>query len=151
MGLSMRITAKMRARVSGLLHNLSAAILVVHLVVGCCAHHAHDCPQTCEARHSEGTGDDAGTPCDGHSHNEQGQTNDHHHGPDECRGVKCSFVRAANDTIAKAILQLCQAQVAPLLDDVSASPGILSEQHFFAAGRLLLPVRLHLANQVLLI
>ena len=141
----------MRARVFKLFHSLSAAILVVHLMVGCCAHHAHDCPQTCDARHPAETGDDSGSPCDRHSHDEQGQSENHHHAPQECHGVKCLFVRTTNDTTAKAFAQPCQAQVAPLLDDALASLGILSEQHFFSTGRLLLPVRLHLAKQVLLI
>lgn len=147
----MRITAILRARVSSLLHNLSAAILVVHLLVGCCAHHAHDCPQTCDARHSEGTEDDAGAPCDGHSHDEQGQTTNHHHGPNECHGVKCSFVRTTNETMAKAFFQPCQAHVTPDFDALFASSGVFADQHLYPAGRLLLPVRLHLANQVLLI
>ena len=135
---------------SGLLNNLSAAILVVHLVVGCCVHHAHDCPQTCDAGHSEGMGDE-GAPCDGHSHGEQGQTTDHHHGTDECQGVKCAYVRTANDTIAKVLLQPRLVHVTPVLDEDSVLQGVFSEQHTLNSGRLLLPVRLHLANQVLLI
>ena len=134
---------------SSLLNNLTAAILVVHLVVGCCAHHAHDCPQTCDARHSQGMGHDAGAPCDAHSSDEPGQTTDHHHGTNECQGAKCSYLRTANDTIAKAFLQPRLAHVTPMLADDSALVGVFSEQHTLASGRLLLPVRLHLANQVL--
>ncbi len=149
--LSMRITAKPRLPVSGLLNNLSAAILVVHLVVGCCAHHAHDCPQTCDARHSRGMGHGASAPCDGHSSGHPDQTTDHHHGTDECQGVKCSYLRTASDTLAKAFLLPRLAHVTPVLADDSALVGGFSEQPALASGRLLLPVRLHLANQVLLI
>jgi hypothetical protein len=38
-----------------------------------------------------------------------------------------------------------------LFDNTIALVNIVSEQRFFATGRLLLPLRLHLANQVLLI
>ncbi len=136
---------------SGLLNNLTAAILVVHLLVGCCAHHAHDCRQACDARHAQGMGHDAGAPCDGHSSGEPGQTTDHHHGSDECQGGKCSYLRTANDTLAKAFLQPRLTHVTPILADDSALVGVFSEQPALASGRLLLPVRLHLANQVLLI
>jgi hypothetical protein len=41
--------------------------------------------------------------------------------------------------------------VAPLFQDLSSLAGIANEQHSFATGRLLTPIRLHPANQVLLI
>ncbi|MGA2797261.1 MAG: hypothetical protein ABSE63_06780 [Thermoguttaceae bacterium] len=40
---------------------------------------------------------------------------------------------------------------APLFQALSSQAGIANEQRFFAAGRLLTPIRLELANQVLLI
>jgi len=47
--------------------------------------------------------------------------------------------------------QPSQAFVAPPVCDVSSLLGVSFEQRFFSTGRLSLPVRLHLANQVLLI
>jgi hypothetical protein len=40
---------------------------------------------------------------------------------------------------------------APLFQELPSLAGIADEQHCFAAGRLLTPIRLHPANQVLLI
>jgi hypothetical protein len=40
---------------------------------------------------------------------------------------------------------------APLFQDLSSPAGIANERHCFATDRLLTPIRLNLANQVLLI
>jgi hypothetical protein len=60
-------------------------------------------------------------------------------------------VRSSNDTVIQLILERCPAP-SGLLSDQGSSPLRASfPQHAFSSGRLLLPVQLYLANQVLLI
>ena len=128
---------------SRLLRILTAVVLTVHLMVGCCVHHAHACEseghsppiQGLNAPHSDC--DDS--PCNGSDH-----------GPQKCDGQKCSFVRSS-PILNYLLTKPFQGFVIPLLGKTLSLAGIVSEQHFLTTGRLLLPVRLHLANQVLLI
>jgi len=122
---------------------LTAALLVAHFTVGCCAHHAHACDGMDRPLPAQG----AATP-DGQC---PGSGVDHaHHGPHDCQGGKCSVV-SPNRTVRDGFVPPFQTFSAPLLDDLPALVGNAAEQRFFPTGRLLLPVRLHLANQVLLI
>lgn len=133
-----------RDRMAGLWRIITAALFVAHLMMGCCAHHSHGC---------EGTGhsfsdDDAthGDRCDsrdGHSQNGS-------HAPHGCHGNPCSFVlpcQLANPSDS----QLCQTFVALLVDYGASQLGIASRQRSTPPGRFSPLVRLHLANQVLLI
>ena len=132
---------------AGLFRILIAAALVVHLAVGCCAHHAHGC---------DGPEDTSPAQCpatpDGHGRDTSGGHADHsHHGPDDCQGAKCSVV-ALSRPIRDTFSQPSEAFVVPVLDDEFASlTGILVTHRSMPSGRRSLPVRLHLANQVLLI
>jgi hypothetical protein len=113
-------------------------------MVGCCCHHAH--ADDCCARIPLSNADaapDSQYPC-GHNHDQQ-------HGQNDCHGIKCSFLRTLSVTASKSLLQLCQITVALPTGTVSALPGASVEQHSISTGRLLWPVRLHLANQVLII
>jgi hypothetical protein len=124
---------------------LTAGLLVAHLMVGCCAHHAHACDGEDHSLPTQGATTLPGGQCSGN------HADDTHHGPPDCKGGRCSFVLPANNTIVQSLVRLCQAPAALLLDDVFASSGNSSEQPSLLTGLLLLPVRLHLANQVLLI
>ncbi|MGD0655321.1 MAG: hypothetical protein ABSA16_13330 [Thermoguttaceae bacterium] len=129
---------------SGSCRILTASMLIFHLMVGCCMHHAHACDD-----------DDQSPPasvvvvpddqCPAH------QPDHSHHGRHDCQGVKCSFVRTTDDTVAKSLDQVYKAPAALLFNDVFAPSDDSFERHFFHAGRLLPPIRLYLANQVLLI
>jgi hypothetical protein len=120
-----------------------AATLLVHLMVGCCSHHAHDCESAALSSpvHSHATHDDQ-CPENGSDHS--------HHGADDCEGVKCSFVRS-NQIASDSFGRPSQAFLVAVPCDPAAVVGIVSERHFVAADWPALPVRLHLANQVLLI
>ena len=122
---------------------VTAAILVVHLIVGCCAHHAHACDGHGHSPSARGDATSGGRcPESGGDHSR--------HGPKDCQGAKCSFVSPSR-TVSDSFVPPLQASCARLLDDPASPLGVGSEQHSRATGRLLLPVRLHLANQVLLI
>ena len=118
---------------------LSAVTLVVHLLVGCCAHHAHAC---------DATGLSA---LEGHTRGDCGETADHsHHGPDDCQGVKCSFVSSSRPASDSAVFCI-SAFFTALPDRELSQVGSVHGQFPVASGRLALAVRLHLANQVLLL
>jgi hypothetical protein len=121
----------------------TAATFVVHLTVGCCSHHAHGC----EGAFGPSSAQDHATydgqcPENGSDHS--------HHGPQHCQGEKCSFISPSR-TVSDSLSQPFQASVAVLLNDLPLPSGISSGQRFLPMSQHSLPVRLHLANQVLLI
>jgi len=131
-------------RMTGLWRVLTAVMLVTHLLVGCCAHHAHAC---------EGYPASGQDPAASHGECPDGQhhPSDHaDHGPYDCLVSPCSFItsdRTAGDSFPDGL----QAVTMPLPEEAASLRGVLSGQRFSPTGRLALPVRLHLANQVLLI
>lgn len=122
---------------------LTAVALVVHLTVGCCAHHAHACEG--KGRLSPVRSDaapDGQRPESGSDHS--------HHGANDCRGSKCSSVSDGR-SVGDSFVPRFQASFAVVLDAPPSLVGFNHEQCTLSSGRLLLPVRLHLADQVLLI
>jgi len=132
---------------SRLFRILTAVVFAVHLMVGCCAHHAHACDSQDQSPPAQGA-----VTTDGQCHEspDSGEGAGHPHGPQDCQGDKCSFVLPSQPA-NNSFVQPLQAFVIVLLTDQSFFVGTGSEQCFFATGWLLLPVRLHLANQVMLI
>jgi hypothetical protein len=136
-----------------LLRIATAAIFLFHLTVGCCAHHAHACDgqgHSPLAQASATPGDQcSGSPCSGAEHPDT-EADHSHHGPQDCQGNPCS-VAPSSRTVGDSLGQPSQAFVVPPVCDHSSLVGVSFEQRFFPTGRLSLSVRLHLANQVLLI
>lgn len=124
---------------SRLIRILTAVVFTVHLLVGCCAHHAHACE--CQ----EGMQPAHGQCPDSH----EGKTDHSQHGPQDCQGSQCSFVASISPS-SDAFVQPSQAFVTALFTDQTSLVDAGSEQHCFPTGRLL-SVRLYLVNQVLLI
>lgn len=125
---------------AGLARILSIATLIVHLVVGCCSHHAQGCEsKDCSAATSEPTPDGRCPQC----------LCDHHE-TEDCQRCKCSLP-SPRRAVAGSVLPRSQASIAALTDSGLSGAGIASRERFRATGRLLMPIRLHLANQVLLI
>ena len=125
---------------SRLFRILTAVVFAVHLMVGCCAHHAHACESQGDVQPAHGQCPD--------SH--EGETDHSDHGPQDCQGSPCSFV-ASSSPSSHSFAQPSQTFVIALLTDQPSLVGTGSKQHCFATGRLLLSVRLYLVNQVLLI
>jgi hypothetical protein len=121
---------------------LIAVTLVVHMMVGCCAHHAHACEGHLSRAHGGATHDSQslGNGC-GHSRP---------HATTCCQGERCSFV-SPDRPVSELLAFSCQTFCTAVLDDQPPLVGFGTAQISIASGRLLLPVRLHLANQVLLI
>jgi len=133
---------------SRLFRILTAVVFAVHLMVGCCWHHAHACDSQDHSPPAQGA-----VTTDGQCHEspDSGAGADHpNHGPQDCQGSHCSFV-SSNNPNSYSLVQPSQAFVTVLLTGQPSLVGTGSEQHCFATGRLLLSVRLYLVNQVLLI
>jgi len=128
---------------AGLCRILTAALVLAHFTMGCCAHHAHACGCMDHSLPVHG----AITPdskCAGSG------ANNTHHCPDDCQGSRCSVVLPSR-AVSESFVQCFQASFIPLLDDAPSLCVILSGQYFFSTDRLLPPIRLHLVNQVQLI
>lgn len=125
---------------------LTIAAFAAHILMGCCAHHGHACEATAQAvSECEDSASHEACP-EGHG----SDSGHHHHGPRDCQGGQCSFVLPSHGA-GLSLSQLSPAFVVPLVvADVSVVDAA-AEQRLFIANRLLLPVRLHLVNQVLLI
>jgi hypothetical protein len=125
-------------------------VVLAHAVLGCCWHHVHACGEAHDHLALAGwehhwAGDDhPSAGCADCSHRG--------HGRDDCRGVKCSFVVGAKEKPGArlAVSSFSSAPTAPAADGL-AGDARREEHLFFGAGSGLLPVRLHLLHQVLLI
>lgn len=133
----------------GFLSTLTATLLALHTVLGCCWHHTHSCVS---ADHAAPTlsdecscddGDHDGQPAHG---NKPGCPNGH-----ECHGNTCVVAHVSKVNWPGLTLL---PQSLPIASAVSGSPfcnHAVDSQAFFAADALLPPLRLHLVCHVLLI
>ena len=130
----------------GLWRKLIASLLVAQLLTGsCCAHHAGLCDATAQRCPSHETAMSTHQDSDCLAAAPQQPHNRHQ----DCQVGPCSTV-LINRVISLPI-QLSHVQAVPLLCDLLAQIGNPSEQCSLQSDGRLLPIRLHLANQVLLI
>lgn len=136
-----------------MVRSLTAAALAVHLVLGCCEHHALACLEEGHSQHhaAPATALDAAHDC--HGECPDGRSGGPHRGAHECHGAPCSFVRPSHETTAASLLMLGQPHFVLMAagPPASAAASFGSWRQFLPTGPLPLPVRLHLAHQVLLI
>jgi hypothetical protein len=129
---------------------LTAALFVVHLMVGCCAHHAH----ACHSDHSSSPAQNEATahdPCAGASGCVKGHAP---HGLHGCQEVTCSFIHSANRFLAdRSSFQIDQTSAVPLVEEDASLLGVSCTGQFFSASSdgLIPPVPLHLLHQIFLI
>jgi hypothetical protein len=140
----------------GFVSHVTAVFLLAHTLLGCCWHHVHACG------HEHGVFALIGWEHDGdlrhgHAVGASKPSGDRHPDRDECRGSKCNFVAAKDEFVvtknltARSPAAAWQLAGLPCLAVDRARVGGLLHPALVRAGVLLLPVRLHLANQVLLI
>lgn len=128
--------------------NLLVATMLLHAVLGCCLHHSHvEEGGNVSPQVSTST---ASSPC--HEHGQgSGPSGSHQHDGDPCHEAKCVFVRPPQED------QVAEATSLGAIDTVfSALEAICVGQTHSSALRNVpsfcdLPVRSHLAKQVLLI
>ena len=133
----------------GFLSHLTAALLAVHTVLGCCSHHAHACGRECQPVSSVESPDsdashDAGrcTTQDSDSHQ--------NHGLRDCQGSRCVFFSPAKGDLNAALQHSLPSCIYAESGDLSLRAAAASRLPL-AADALLPPLRLHLAYQVLLL
>jgi hypothetical protein len=132
----------------GFLSILTAVVLLAHAVLGCCAHHEHACgqPHSHMALTSE-------HPCADTTHEHSAvtpeQSHHQHPGSDACRGGSCDLGRPQNEQVGKSAIS-GPTLALPLSAVTHVTVGGRLELDLGTTG-VLLPVRLHLVNQVLLI
>jgi hypothetical protein len=141
---------KRAAVLRSLSSNLTASILLVHAVLGCCWHHAHaggEFPARLVVCVSHNSPIDSDAPGRGHAE----QSRDKHSGHDDCKGSKCIYV---------ASLRVCSAQptgshehrALPGTSAVDSMVFVAWGEQRSAANELPAPhTRLHLVKHVLLI
>jgi len=130
----------------GLWRILTAVAFATHILVGCCAHHAHACEGAnhSDQEHAATHGD---CPGDRDSHSDRGQ-----HGKHDCQENACSFVLLSHSTDGSISCgRPLHGSYLPLHDVLPSQAGNSCGQCFSPPDHFLLPVRLHLAKQVLLI
>lgn len=119
--------------------------VAVHMVFGCCLHHAH----ASGPRSGLPVSVDATFPCEHHGHQHKGQPGDHRSGDPGCHGDKCVFTvpESGNASLvtvgADSLLFVC---VVPIPPEMNGIDTVDTMPHHCG-----LPVPLHLLNQVLLI
>lgn len=134
---------------AGLCRIMIGATLLVHLAVGCCLHHAHACDAQKQSCPSQG----CDTPDQQRPDSPVGHADHSHHGSQDCEGNRCVWISPSPTAVRSLVKCISPVQVlfVALLDVQPLNVGSESQQRFWATSRLLLPVRLHLAYQVLLI
>ena len=135
-----------------LLSKLTAVMLFAHTVLGCCSHHVHACGES-HGSVAFGVGTShCSDACGEHSAGNSRQTGHEHQGSghDDCRGTTCDFGRPTNGREANACYVLARSMDLRSSDPLSALAGGQVE-HELGVTRVLLPIRLHLVHQVLLI
>lgn len=137
----------MRAAVSV----LTIVILFAHAGLGCCAHHVHACGHTHDPLGFPGDGIPDVTDSHGHADGDCSPAGTKHDQRDDCRGTKCDFGRRVNEQVVRFDPVLDQPMGLP----TSAWRVPVADEHRAqercTGGSCLLPTRLHLLNQVMLI
>jgi hypothetical protein len=144
------ISSSLRSCMAAGCRILTAVLFVVHILVGCCAHHAHASDGRCHLPPVQETATPEGPRPDA-----SGSPKNHcSHGPQDCQGVTCSFIPAADSPlIGRSSFRLGQTPTALLSNDDSSLLVSSFKRPFFSASasRLSPPVRLYLLHRVLLI
>jgi hypothetical protein len=119
---------------------LTAATLAIHMIVGCCGHHAHACDGHESPAQSNAT-HDGFFPGDGC---------DNSHAATCCQEEKCSFVRL-DRPVGNSLAAACLTSSTMLLDGRNPQIDFGPERCSLVSAGAHLPIRLHLAKQVMLI
>jgi hypothetical protein len=124
---------------------MTVAFFAVHLMVGCCAHHAHACNGSSHSDNDGACLEISGRHAGDHdSHSEHGDPCAHH-----CQQARCSAILPHSGLGG---LSGPQAQaICVASDELHVGPRPCLGQRSVAWARFSPTVRLHLANQVLLI
>lgn len=132
----------------GFLPNLTATLLAVHSVLGCCWHHAHSCPREHHALEA------VALPhcCENdHAHHSSTPKNHDDHGRHDCQEGTCVFLGPTKSSLENHALQTGALHVIYTTLTDSTAYWNVEQGRFFATDALLPRLRLHLICRVLLI
>ena len=132
----------------GFLSILTAVLLLAHAVLGCCAHHEHACgqPHSHMALTSEHLCADT---IHEHPAVTTEQSHQQHPESDACRGGTCDLGRPQDEQVGKSAIS-GRTLAVTLSGATHVTMGVRLQLALGTIG-VLLPIRLHLVNQVLLI
>ncbi len=143
-----------RLLMSPILSSVTALSLLAHCVLGCCWHHAHACE---DAGRHVAVEDFQGGHCHpdewtGSCLDSQDLCQATHAGHEDCRGARCVFVGALRMWPVSGHSQtLGHTSTADAARVDTAACGRLPGQTILTATAGLLPLRIHLLYQILLI
>jgi len=150
----LRLTWPIGNCMDGLWRILTVAALIAHLWVGCCAHHAHACEGTVHSDQGDSPSDQGHDADHGDCPGDRAGHAYHHgqHGTHGCQESPCSFVLPSPPPQgSKPCDQGLHGSYLPVPDVQPCVAGDFGEARSQLSERFSLQVRLHLANQVLLI
>lgn len=129
--------------------NLTAGLLFIHTVFGCCWHHAHDCDH-CVAKTGPSTGLTAS--CCGHDEADDNQPAEPCHCEFECQGV-CTYLPPEKTTVEAPAKSIASLDLLAVLPTAAAtdSRGTSHRAESHGLPPLAGSLRLHLWHRILLI
>lgn len=131
---------------------ITASALLLHMWLGCCAHHAHAAEERPCALHSGSEAAVGHDHCHGHEHPAPRSDSPHHPGgpSDDCHESHCTFLVAGKTIV---VLDSLISPLPELAIDAHVAQAASSSIHSICEtdDHLRPPVRLHLYYQVLLI
>ena len=141
--------------------NVTSVALLAHVLLGCCRHHGHVCPQQLVEQSAEQLAraaalDVAAAACGTEASEDDLLCSaepfcEHRHADDSCQGGRCVFVPVPPGSAA-AIWLVQYADAAPLGTAVVAASAAWSPcGELSVAAACCPPLRIHLLHQVLLI
>jgi len=131
--------------------SMLATLLAAHNVLGCCFHHAHECPGPSVPKADIHVLAYSSNQDPLHNQLHQGCLPIHHQGPDRCLGSKCFFLAPSQNSSV-----MCMHALHGILSEILPPftlqlSSVESSEHCGNRDPCCLPLRLHLMNQVLLI
>ena len=135
-----------------LVHNLALSMVLYHLLVGCCCHHAHAHPKDSGSHHDEL----AVACCSHHDHSQrEGEPSDPAHSSDRehggCDDTRCVFVVPNPGGATRLVSQVNPLVLMSFAPQPAAAALVTSLTREPPRPAAALPLRLHLWNQILLI
>ncbi|GEM_PF-3247312 len=126
---------------------MTAFLLTLHAVFGCCGHHAHAAMEECESAVVVETHEDRdcrrGEDCGANFHENSE--------PRVCLGFSCTFLAPAKSDGHLRQLEIAGHQIAASIERLFVARPIVRLESIFALDALLPPLRIHLLDRVLLL
>lgn len=131
----------------GFLSSITAFLLALHTVFGCCGHHAHAATEECGSAMVVESHD--GRDCR-HGEDCSAKFRENHE-PRVCQGKSCDFLAPTKLDRHLWRLEIAGNQTAVQVERLAVARPNFSLESIFAPDALLPPLRIHLLDRVLLL